>query len=74
MEDLISSSAVDTVIECCLRCLQQPICVSYNYGKKSNDLNANCQLGNKTRRQWSSKSGEWTFYQLLGDVSIYDET
>jgi hypothetical protein len=68
-EDIISSHAVHSKIECSLWCLQKSTCVAYNYRPNSNKYAVNCQLSNKTQRKEDHGSGEWSFYQSVKSVS-----
>jgi hypothetical protein len=68
-EEIISSHAVHSKVECSLKCLQKSTCVGYNYKPESNEYAVNCQLSNKTQERESDQSEEWTFYQDLETVS-----
>ena len=73
-EDIISSYAVNSKVECSLKCLQTTTCVAYNHRSKSNKYAVNCQLSNKTRErdQGNGAKGEWAFYQGLKEVRKKD--
>ena len=64
-EDIISSHAVYSEVECSLRCLISTTCLVYNYRPKSNKHAVNCQLGTKTPGKERHGSGEWSFYQNI---------
>ena len=68
-EDIVSSYAVHSEIECSFKCLQKGTCIGYNYRPKSTNYAENCQLSNKTHKEETSGNGEWTFYQDLEEVS-----
>ena len=73
-EDIISSHAVHSKVECFLKCLHLSTCVGYNYRPKSNRYAVNCQLSNKTRTrdQGASAKGDWTFFKDLKKVREKD--
>ena len=64
-EDIISSHAVYSEVECSLRCLMTSECLAYNYRPKSNEYAVNCQLSTKTQGEESHGSEEWSFYQNI---------
>ena len=70
-EDIISSYAVHSKIECSFQCLQASRCVGYNYRPKSNRYAVNCQLSSKIRGkdEQTVAKGNWEFYQDLETVS-----
>ena len=74
-EDVISSYAVHSKVECSLKCLQTSPCFGYNYRSKSNKYAVNCQLSKKTQDKGKYRTGakgEWTFYQDLQMVRNID--
>ena len=64
-EDIISSYAVHSKIECSFQCLQASTCVGYNYRPKSNRYVVNCQLSSRIRGkdEQTIPKGNWEFYQ-----------
>ena len=66
-QDVISSHAAHSQVECSLICLQTTTCVGYNYRTKSSKYALNCQLSNKTRTrgQQGNAEGKWMFYEGL---------
>ena len=70
-EDIISSYAVHSQLECSHRCLQTSSCVGFNFRPKSNKYAVNCQLSNKNRARnemTNEVKREWTFYYSLTEV------
>ena len=69
-EDIISSHAVHSHVECSHRCLQASTCVGFNYRPMSNKYAVNCQLSKKIKPidQETGAKGEWTFYKDLETV------
>ena len=72
INETISSHRVEEPavhVKCCLLCDNEPKCVGFNY--RTTTMNdENCQLSNVTRNTNTSKTGDWTLFRDVNDVSL----
>ncbi|XP_028413903.1 lactadherin-like [Dendronephthya gigantea] len=63
--DIASNHTVHSKMECSWKCLEEKMCLGFNYRSKSTNDAVNCQISNRTKSRDTSQNGDWWFYQDL---------
>ncbi|XP_028411633.1 uncharacterized protein LOC114534395 [Dendronephthya gigantea] len=75
-ENVIAQFSESNSIFCELQCAVHRFCVAYNYKKKVDEKELNCQLTNTTEHKFdedkvAKEEQEWTFYEINVDRSHF---